>query len=226
MKSVKIILEEFVEGTIEEKVVEYENNMSIQELLESIEIKYFQIDFSAYYDFGYECCNSTLFCGFMQLPYVISDGKVMWLPNHSEVLVSDFLETHEVDSIRIFIGIPAAGSPFFFKLIEIWDYYSPIFSDISVVLSIGCFSIQFVKWLTGKFGNKLPPLPLVEFINKKEIWNSKELAMLLKITDDEAKYLLKGFGYDWDNKFQAFKKSHRTKEIVKEIKNIPWEGDG
>ena len=64
--------------------------------------------------------------------------------------------------------------------------------------------LSFGKWLRYRFKKKVEPNILIDFIISHESWNHFEFAKLLKISPNNAKNLLRGFGYKWNKNTQLY----------------------
>lgn len=89
--------------------------------------------------------------------------------------------------------------------------------QVGTVLGIAGSAIGFGLWIKNKFSHKYTPSSFIEKIMNKELWNVHELSLKLNISDDDAKKLLKGFGYKWDKRFSLYVKTDKTVEILEAI---------
>lgn len=224
---IKIRIINFYDEKEEEYLCKYTQETTIYEAFESIGSPLFELKYSNYYDFGYQCCNSSVHYGYFQIPYVITEKKVMWMPSYKDIKLIDFIRmVGYPEEIEAYTDIPSGGSLMFNSIPEMWEYYTPILNNIVLIVTFSHYGVKFGSWLKGKLLKTIPPLPLIDFINRRQAWNPYELGKLLKVSSSEAKYILKGLAYKYDNSNKMYIKTLRTDEIMNGIKEIPWEGDG
>ena len=154
-------------------------------------------DLSEYYDlsrpFSFNCCF---------LPYIInSKGMVEWGVLFENAKVKDFLLTHKIKNhtITAKVGYPKASGPGIKDAIEIWNMIYPILNSVVLIVVTGSIIKNAGKWVHSLFSRKsIPPHPCFDLIFSRKVWNHFELAKMLDITPDEAKDLIKLFGYKYD----------------------------
>jgi len=173
-----------------------DDNTTLQELFDRAEQSL--ADLSEYYYLsGPFSFNSTY------LPFIINaGGKVEWNVRYKDAKVKDFITTHKIkDKIIISkIGYPQAGGPGFKEFIQLWNLIYPIFDQFVTVVGLGAIIINAGKWVHSLFAKKnIPPQSHFDLIYSRENWNHFELAELLGISKEDAKQLLKLFGYSYDN---------------------------
>lgn len=117
-------------------------------------------------------------------------------------------------TIRVLLATCAGGGEY---LLGLWQSVYPYLDQIGTALGIIGTTVSFGVWIKNKFGYYYEPKQFVEKITDKEFWNAHELALKLNITNEEAKNLLKGFGYKWDNHFSLYYKTDKTIEILEKI---------
>jgi len=117
--------------------------------------------------------------------------------------------------IQLVIATQAGG----FDVMELWNAFYPHLDQIGTILGIAGSMLGFGVWVKKRFGNKYTPKQFTEKITDKELWNYHELALKLEISDDEAKRLLKGYGYSWNRHFSLYCKTDRTVAIIEKVKN-------
>jgi|GEM_PF-2841318 len=101
----------------------------------------------------------------------------------------------------------------------LWNSFYPYLDQINTILGITVPMLGFGMWVNKKFSKKYTPKQFTEKITDKELWNYHELALKLDISDDEAKKLLKGFGYKWNRNFSLYCKTDKTVDIIKKVKH-------
>lgn len=121
------------------------------------------------------------------------------------------------DTIQTLIATQAGGG--FGYVADLWQSFYPYLDQIGTVVTVVGASFGFGMWVKGKFEKKYTPRQFTDIITNKELWNSHELAMILDITDEESKNLLKGYGYKWDKRYSLYYKTDTTVEIMEKIKN-------
>ncbi len=121
----------------------------------------------------------------------------------------------ENDTIQILIPTAAGGDIDY--VIDLWQTIYPFLDQIGTVLGITGSAIGFGLWIKNKFSHKYTPSSFIEKIMNKELWNVHELSLKLNISDDDAKKLLKGFGYKWDKRLSLYVKTDKTVEILEAI---------
>lgn len=105
-----------------------------------------------------------------------------------------------------------------FKFSELWETIYPYLDYIGTILGVIGGTIGFGKWLKGKFEHNHSPLELVSFVTDSSTWSSSKLASQLNITQEEAKNILKGFGYEWNRSDKVYSRTDRTYAIVNLLK--------
>lgn len=220
MSTIKIHLTDALTGEAYTIVKEYSDTATLASLLVEIGDPNAELDLSRYHSIGYGYCPSNV-------PYNIKKNCVHWYENYSEVTVKDFLATHNiVDEIYFYTGIPQAGGPDMFTIVELWEKCYPYLDQLGTCIGLIGGLLGFGEWLIRRFGRKVSPITLVDFVTSKEKWNHFILAELLQIDADEAKLLLKSFGYRWDQSIQCYCSTEKTKEVCKSLGNIKYHKDG
>jgi len=108
-------------------------------------------------------------------------------------------------------------------LYGMWQIAYPYIDQISTVLGIVGGMVGFGVWLKNRFDGTYYPDKLTRLITNKETWNLCELSKKLDIPNNEIKYLLKGYGYQWDSKTLLYHKTDKTIEIVDKINDINYD---
>lgn len=117
----------------------------------------------------------------------------------------------------------ATCPPFFPVDIQLWwkeaypviEQIASVTGAITGVAAIAVTPISFIKWVRNKLQRKREKSELtwIKTILEKDEWNFSILSQKLDITDDEAKKLLKGFGYEWDAKKMLYVATDNTKKL-------------
>jgi hypothetical protein len=100
------------------------------------------------------------------------------------------------DIILTVLSTKAGG----FDIVQLWDSIYPYLDQIGTVAGLLGSGIGFGLWIKNKFSKTSTPDTFIDILTQKELWNVHECALLFQIEDDEAKKLLKGFGYKWNRK--------------------------
>ncbi len=199
-----------------ERTAHADENTTVQELLNSIGCEI--ADLSEYYEFsGIFTWNTEC------LPYVISYNEILYDVPFSEASLFDFIQTHNIhdNTIRIVVGYPQAGGPGFVELEQLWDQVYPILQQIELILSLGIIASGAAKRLCNLFKKrKRTPHVCFDIVFSRKQWNHFELAKYLKLSDDEAKNLLKLCGYVYDHKQMQYIQSERTDELKQKLTNV------
>lgn len=135
------------------------------------------------------------------VPYIISGNQVLWNQEYKNVKVTDFLETHniETDIIMARGGYAQAGGPGFLDLKEIWESLYPVLDQIMTVTGAVGLTLGVWKRISTLFQKKeVPPHSCFDVVFSRERWNHFELAELLEITPDDAKEILRVAAYHYD----------------------------
>lgn len=119
------------------------------------------------------------------------------------------------DVIQTLLATQAGGGDFLWNM---WQAVYPYLDQLGTVLGITGSAIGLGVWIKKKFSQSYSPGKFVSLIANKELWNAHELALTLDVSYDEAKSLLKGFGYKWDKKLLLYVKTDKTVEIKETVK--------
>lgn len=201
-QNIRVIITNVLYGTAEEETVPaWEKEVEIDEHTTLAELVGLA-DLSHYYPLsGVFSWNSQ------EIPYVVSDGTVRWNQPYSQVRVSDFIRTHQIQDSVLYAegGYPQAGGPGFLPLMELWEAAYPVIEQILTIVEIGGLAIGAGKWAASLFRKKgVPPQTCFDFLFSREKWNAFELAELLEIMPEEAKKLLDVSGYRYDRSIMMY----------------------
>lgn len=103
-----------------------------------------------------------------------------------------------------------------------WTQAYPIIDQIATVTgaitgmaAVATAPIVFIDWLHNKLRQKqeVNELFWIKLILSEEEWNPSILAQELDLSEDEAKRILKGFGYTWDPKKMLYVSTDATKKL-------------
>ena len=99
----------------------------------------------------------------------------------------------------------------------ILEQIANVIGALTGIAAVGYSPYQFIKWVRGRAKKRKlssrAELKMVETLLEKNEWNASQLAETLFISKDEAKYLLKGFGYIWDPKKMLYIAIENTTEL-------------
>jgi len=176
--------------------------------------EYIGITFDSYYN-DTSCTsnfNNTL-------PYVVKiNGKIDWNVNIDNTLISEFINTHNIDSengIKFEYGFPQAGGSGFKDVLEVWNQIYPF---IQIMANIGG-AIAFIEFVKTTFKKNIPvPHDIINYLYKREFWNHHELAKILDTSEENAKKLLITFGYKWNNSKKIYIINSNVKRKIMKIK--------
>lgn len=162
-------------------------------------------------------------------PFIIRNNVIEWNVEYSEVSVSQFVNTHPntlKEGIIFEHGIPAAGGV---EWHEAWDLilqWAPVIWSTAVMFceakDIFTTSQSIISWFKNKYKNnrKIPyPHSFTDYIYHKNIWNYHELAVQIDVNEEQAKLLLKAFGYKWDQSKLAYIVDNNIKQLIIEREN-------
>lgn len=218
MKKLKIKAFDALEPKVREFNVEYDENTSLDEVFNKIGEPFAEIRLSDYFGLRNEICNMDY-----TIPYILIGDDILWLPKYSNVKVDDFINYFcDRSEINIYTGIPQAGGPDVFSIAQLWAMYYPILDQIGTGISILGGVIAFGKWIKNKVSTRIPPSSYFDFVTAKSTWNHYELSKYLDIEHEDAKKLLSGLGYIWDNKLKLYIITHKTYEIRDGLSRISW----
>lgn len=212
------VIEEFVNKDYNPLIIEMEYHPEItilKEIRDKIGAPISGITFKKYYNTGeFRFYNNSL-------PYIIKkNGKIEFEPSIDDTLISEFVETHKINNntIEIEYGFPQAGGPDLIDWRNLWDI---AWEAIQVISTIGG-AIGLLDFIKTKFSDKKPiPHEMMECLYKREYWNHNELAEKLDIKPEEAKNILKVFGYYWDKSKKIYViDKEKKKDIQKTIYKI------
>ena len=139
-----------------------------------------------------------------KLPYIIrNNGNIEFGVDIDEILLSEFMKTHKIEDniIELEYGYPQAGGPDILDWITVWNF---VWNSIVTIGEIGGF-VTFIDFIKQKF-SKGKPLPheIVDILYRRNLWNHHEVANKMQITEEQAKELLKFFGYSWNNSMKIY----------------------
>lgn len=217
MQTVRVVISDALFSTTEIIETEYDSNSTLKEVFNRLGHPCAEIDLSKYFKLGYELCYST-----ENIPYIINEGIITWLPVYANIKVSDFLNTFKVESIDIITGIPQAGGPDTNTITEMWNLYYPIIDQMATVLGFSGGMAGLGAWIKSRFKKETPPTALFDIISSRDQWNHNDLAHLLELDAENAKQLIRSVGYVWDSHMQLYVKSDTTDELIRKLSEVSW----
>lgn len=157
------------------------------------------------------------------VPYIISGKQVLWNQEYKNVKVTDFLETHNIETGILMArgGYAQAGGPGFLDLMEIWESLYPVLDQI--VTAAGAVGLTLGVWkrITTLFQKKeVPPHSCFDVIFSRKMWNHFELAELLEITPDDAKEFLRVAAYHYDRTILMYVQQPEATLVRKKILGV------
>ena len=205
------------EPCTKECTVEVSEQASLQNLFDELGCSL--ADISDYYEFSGRFARNNFFC-----PFILTANGIQYNLPYTDVMVSDFIHTHSIASneIRIVTGYPQAGGPGFVELAEIWNDIEPWLNGVAIFFGIFGWNIKdAVKSIRLHFEKKkVPPHTVIDFLATRDKWNHKELAAILEIPEENAKKLLKTFGYKYDRSLMQYIPGDETEKLRENLKTI------
>ncbi len=216
---IKLIINNIMldDNNFTEQEIDISEDSTLQELLDVS--GYGIADVSEYYKYSGVFTWNCICC-----PYIISDEGILYNVLFNQIKLKDFIKTHGINNntIKIVVGYPQAGGPGFNDLKAIWDIVQPYLNDIAILFTISgvnCKSI--IDWFRKFFEKKkVAPHTVMDIILSRKQWNHKELADILDVPEENTKYLLKAFGYCYDNKLMQYVPSEKTEELIEKISSV------
>lgn len=111
-----------------------------------------------------------------------------------------------------------------FDIVGWWASAYPILEVIATttgaitgaVATVGA-PFVFIKWLRNVLRNKKnqEEYDLLQLILKQNTWHPLQLSLLLSLPIEQAKNLLRGFGFIWNSRKSCYEASDQTKELRK-----------
>jgi hypothetical protein len=201
--------------------IQYQETTSLKELLIIADEPY--ADFSYYYNLSKDYSFNRQF-----LPFILrTNGKVAWSLKYGEVYVEEFPRTHNIKSqvLHAYTGIPQAGGIGLKEISELWACYYPILDQMVTVY--GAFSgVKSIgDSIKGMFKHNTPPPAIYDFILSRDRWNHNELAEIAEIDKENAKLLLRTFGFIWDSSSRQYLKGPNTEEIIEKLSSVSCHSD-
>lgn len=124
-----------------------------------------------------------------------------------------------VDGSTILLtSLDAAETRDLTSLLSLWNDAYPYLDQLGTGVTLGGGAWAIGMWARGVFGTRFTPNRFASSLTHREQWDVDDLTRELAISPDEAKGLLKGFGYVYNRRLGKYQKSNRTDEIVKEMR--------
>ena len=143
---------------------------------------------------------------------------------YNGIVINSALTSRELSFFELQIGMHR-GRNASVNFLAIWNIAYPYLDQISTVLGIGGAAIGFGSWIKKRFKDDSKVANYLDLFTSKQCWTVPQFADFLGVDKEEAKHLLKGFGYEWDNTAKVYVKTPRTDEIVKSICKCHYEVD-
>lgn len=215
---IKICANNIVKNKIEEYVFQFDENTTILDMKEKLNIENNAIEFPKYNAGPMRTC---LFEGVF--PYIERKGRIYCDVNINDVKIVELLNTMKItDVIEFdynFDGI--GGGHIIVQIIENVIKAAGVFSNLKDVYDFASYIERKIskKGLTNnRYLKKHNVFSIESFIFSELSWNHFILAEKLDISPEKAKLLLKVFGYNWDNSKKLFYITKENKE--KQMKTI------
>lgn len=95
---------------------------------------------------------------------------------------------------------------------EAWQTAYSFLDQLGTIITLSGAFIGIGRWIAKRY--KKEPRMIVDIICGKEFWDTKELANELHVSPEQAKGLLRGFGFKWNNKKRRYDKTEETEGIL------------
>lgn len=212
----------------ETTTVEIKEDTAFRELFDYLGFSKASVNYQVYYPI-----KDQYFFQKNTIPYIITNGVLKWdLPN-SQVKITDFFSTHSItnNQLQVLYGFPHADGPMFPSFLAMWHFFYGVIQGIDPILGVGITLYTAVKHASKRIRkNRVPkklesvaPSAIFSLVFNCKKWRIYELADLLRIERDEAKYLLKTCGYKWDAHERVYCQSERSKIVLEALNKVRWE---
>ena len=97
-----------------------------------------------------------------------------------------------------------------------WENASPIISQIADVMGVIAGTSTFIMWMRSLIrsrSKKGKEYAWIQDILCKDSWNVSDLSICMGINEDEAKKLLRGFGFSWDSHRMLYVETSETQTL-------------
>lgn len=202
--------------------IDYENNYNktLKSILQDFNIKNADVtkefNISGKYSFN---TNS--------IPYIVRNDKILWNLKFSEFNLEDLVRTMQIkniDDIIIEYGIPQAGGVGWPEINQFWNVMKEVLSNIVLMFDLGVIASMAYKYLEQKFKTKnINPMDILDFVCSKDYWYSKEISDFMEIEEEHAISILTAIGYEWDKSNHYYQRTHKTEEIISNLKKRIFE---
>lgn len=194
-----------------------DDGATINDLLR--EIGYGSVSFSKYYPF-----SDRLLFGDAYLPFVISDGRILYDVPYNRAKISDFIDTMDLrdKEIEITVGIPWAGGPGLCGLEEMWESAKSALEAAAIFCTLSGVTVaSLIQWICQLFKSRsVKPHTVQDLIYSRKCWNHYELADLLEIEPQRAKDMLKVYGFIYDNSKKMYVEAENIDEVKLKFTNV------
>ena len=200
----------------QEHIVELPADATVQDLLNQLNCSL--ADLSDYYELSGAFAWNDFY-----LPYLETDGGILYDVPYTQARLKDFLVTHHIENgeVHIVTGYPQAGGPGFLELAQIWQQVEPILEQIELILSLGAMAGGVAKGLCSIFKKrKRTPHVCFDIVFSRKAWNHVELGERLELSAEETKNLLRLCGYEYDRKRMQYVQTERVNELKDKLKNV------
>lgn len=123
--------------------------------------------------------------------------------------------------------LSCTSPPFFdfivnFDICAWWNQAYPIITQIATVtgavtgtVGIATASRNFIKWVRSKLqeNRNIDEYAWIRLILSEEEWSTSVLSIKLDLSKDEAKRILKGFGYKWNSSKMLYVSTEDTQKL-------------
>ncbi len=122
---------------------------------------------------------------------------------------------HRTETVLISAAPPPFDFITNFDIVSWWEQAYPVIEQIAAVTGAITGVSAFIKWVRSKLQEKQSKdeYAWIKLILNEREWNLSALSEKLDLTANEAKSILKGFGYKWDSKKQLYTATENTQKL-------------
>lgn len=202
--------------TESEHALELSEDGTVQDLLDRLGCSL--ADLSDYYEL-----SGAFAWNDFHLPYLETDGGILYDVPYTQARLKDFLATHHIENgeVHLVTGYPQAGGPGFLELAQIWRQVEPILEQLDLILGLGITASGAIKWICSAFKKRnRTPHVCFDIVFSRKAWNHMELGERLELSAEETKNLLRLCGYEYDRKWMQYVQTERANELKDKLKGV------